>query len=586
MSSLDTLLARAASSVLYPTPAQQEILERLGRLRARLEEGLLRVAVLGQFKRGKSTLLNAFLGDPILPTGVTPVTAIPTFIKAGPKTAARITFKTGKEPLVISDEAIIPAILEQHISETENPRNRLGVESVEIEARSKFLDQGIVLVDTPGIGSTFIHNTKAAESILTECDVAVFVVSTDPPITEAEVSYLGKVQELIPKIFFALNKIDLLDFRERGIAEHFLANVLREQPNIPQPVRIFCVSARHGLQAKQTKDSEALAASGIQHLEQVLAGELAREKRAIVFATGRQRSISLTSELLFQSELEHKALLMPEELLIEKTAIFESSVSKFESERQSLSDFLSIDRKRLLQELERETDRLWKSAQKEVCQFVSEITAQPFDEKDARGKIAAMLSQYFEQALHQSVDLFRTTLTERLAVHQERAGALINHVRQTAADLMEISVTLPTSEEAFEVKREPYWVAPEPSVSLLDVSASAMARIMPKSVREKRARDRLADNAEKAVLRNVANLDWAMRENLEDAFRRFDFSLTEQLDCVLRATRQALELAIEHRTMKAQEMDEQIQKSARSITLLTNIMGELQTIGLDLPQEA
>ncbi len=554
-------------------------------MRARLEEGLLRVAVLGQFKRGKSTLLNAFLGAPLLPTGVTPVTAIPTFIKAGPKTTARITFKTRKETLVISDEAIIPAILEQHISETENPRNSLGVQSVEIEARSKFLDQGIVLVDTPGIGSTFLHNTKAAESILTECDAAVFVVSPDPPITEAEVSYLGRVQELIPKIFFALNKIDLLDFRERGIAEHFLANVLKEQPNITQPVRIFCVSARHGLQAKQDSDPQALAASGLQHLEQVLAEELAREKRTLVLAIGRQRSISLIGELLFQSALEHKALLMPHEVLKQKAAIFDSSVSKFESERQSLSDFLSIDRKRLLQELERETERLWKSAQKEVCKFVSEITAQPFEEKDARGQIAVMLSQYFEQALHQSVDLFRATLSERLAVHQERAGALINHVRQTAADLMEIPITLLKSEEAFEVKREPYWVAPEPSVSLLDISASAMARLMPKSVRQKWARDQLAADADRAVLRNVANLDWAIRENVEDSFRRFEFSLIEQLDSVLMATRQAMELAVVHRTTKAEEMDEQVKQSACSIAALTTIIRELQSNGLNLPQE-
>jgi GTPase Era involved in 16S rRNA processing len=273
MASLDNLLARATSLVPSPTAGQREILEKLSRLQARLEEGLLRVAVLGQFKRGKSMLLNALLGVPLLPVGVTPVTAIPTFIKAGPKTTARITFKDGKESLLISAEAEIPAILDQHISETENPRNRLGVESVELEVRSKFLDQGIVLVDTPGVGSTFLHNTQAAEAILTECDVAVLVVSTDPPITEAEVSYLGKVQELIPKIFFALNKVDLLDFREMGIAEHFLANVLKEQPTIAPPVRIYCISARQGLQAKQDKDPQALAASGIQHLEKVLAEE-------------------------------------------------------------------------------------------------------------------------------------------------------------------------------------------------------------------------------------------------------------------------------------------------------------------------
>jgi len=326
------------------------------------------VAVLGQFKRGKSTLLNALLEVPLLPTGVTPVAAIATFIKAGPKTSARITFKDGKEPFLIATAAEIPAILERYISETENPRNRLKVESVEIEVRSEFLDQGIVFVDTPGVGSTFLHNTQTAEAVLTECDAAVFVISADPPITEVEVDYLVKVQEFISKIFFAMNKVDLLDSHERGIAERFLADVLKDHPNLAQPFRIFCVSAKQGLQAKQEGDSQALAASGILQLEQVLAGELAREKRAIVFATGRQRSVSLVSELLFQSELEDKALLMPLEDLKEKTLTFESSVALFESERQSLSDVLSIDRKRLLLGLETETDRLWKEAQREMRQ--------------------------------------------------------------------------------------------------------------------------------------------------------------------------------------------------------------------------
>ena len=78
--SLDELLARAISSTPGSSEAQQRILEKLGDLGTRFEEGRLRVAVIGQFKRGKSTLLNALLGAPLLPTGVTPVTAISTFI--------------------------------------------------------------------------------------------------------------------------------------------------------------------------------------------------------------------------------------------------------------------------------------------------------------------------------------------------------------------------------------------------------------------------------------------------------------------------------------------------------------------------
>ena len=329
MASLGFLLARAASSVANPTSAQRQILERLSRLQARLDEGLLRVAMLGQFKRGKSTLLNALLGAPAVPIGVTPVTAIPTFIKAGPKAAARITFQDGKEPLVTSVAGEIPGVLERYISEVKNPHNRFNVEIVEIEVRSEFLDHGIVLIDTPGVGSTFVQNTRAAEAVLTECDAAVFVVSPDPPITEAEVSYLSKVQELIPKIFFALNRVDLLDSQERSTAERFLADVLKEQPIVPQPFRIFSISAKQGLQAKLNRDSQALVARGFELLEQIFAGELAREKREIVFATGRMRSISLVGELLFQSKLEHKALLMPEEDLKQKAGTFESSVARF-----------------------------------------------------------------------------------------------------------------------------------------------------------------------------------------------------------------------------------------------------------------
>ena len=150
---------------------------------------------------------------------------------------------------------------------------------------------------------------------------------------------------------------------------------------------------------------------------------------------------------------------------------------------------------------------------------------------------------------------------------------------------MEISVTLPRSDDAFEASREPYWVAPEPSVSLLDMSASAIDRLMPKGIREKRVRDQLAADAEKAVLRNLSNLDWAIRANLEDAFRRFESSLAEQLGHVLHATRQAMQLAIERRTTRAEEMDEYVKESARSIASLTNIMSELQTTRSDLPQE-
>ena len=123
------------------------------------------------------------------------------------------------------------------------------------------------------------------------------------------------MQRLIPKVYFVLNKVDLLSPEERDVALSFLAKVLDDKLGPGRRPRIFPVSARAGLSAKQAGNGDALAASGILELEETLASELASEERAIAFATGRSRAASLVGELLYRRQLEHKALMMPEQAL-------------------------------------------------------------------------------------------------------------------------------------------------------------------------------------------------------------------------------------------------------------------------------
>ena len=126
-SPLSLLLTKAESSLPDPTPAQREILARLKGVQARIEEGRLRVAVLGQFKRGKSTLLNALLGTSLLPTGITPVTAIPTFIRAASSPSIRVEFEDPRESLHSREESDFRSVLARYVSEVENPDNRAKV---------------------------------------------------------------------------------------------------------------------------------------------------------------------------------------------------------------------------------------------------------------------------------------------------------------------------------------------------------------------------------------------------------------------------------------------------------------------------
>ncbi len=524
----------------------------------------------------KSTLLNALLGLPLLPSGVIPVTAIPTFVGAGAEAKARITFSDGKAASEFSGEADIRSALEQHISEAQNPWNCLKVEKVEIEFASDFLKRGVMAIDTPGVGSTFLHNTETAGAVLGECDAALFVLSADPPITEVEVKYLRDVQKLIPKIFFILNKVDLLDASEKALAEKFLADVLAEQAGISPPVRIFCVSARRGLRAKQEANATLLAESGIKRLQDVLADELAREKRAIVQSVVRMRAAALVEELLFQGELEHKALLLPQDELKRKAAIFEDSASGFENERQSLSDIMAIDRSRLLKELNEETDLLWQKTQSDIGELLETISARHMEEKEARGQLAAALTQRFEEAFPAFIEVFKAKLQERLAVHRERADALLRLVRQTAANLMDIAVSLPRSEEAFEVKRTPYWVAAEATVSLIVLSKGALSSLMPKRMRDRQLYRNLAADAGKAVVNNISNLEWAVKRNVEDAFVHIEGALSGQLDKALRMTREAFQLALERHAARSEAIGSYVREAEELLAVLRKILADLQ----------
>jgi predicted GTPase len=185
--------------------SQSPLLGRLRVLRRRLEHERLQLAVLGQFKRGKSTFINALLGADVLPTAVIPLTAVATFIAWRREPLVVVHFKDNARSEEFSPQttAEIRDILFRFVAEEANPENRLGVERVELFYPADILAHGTVIIDTPGVGSTLRHNTEAALRVLPECDAAFFVVSADPPITEAELEYLSRLKAKMARVFFS-----------------------------------------------------------------------------------------------------------------------------------------------------------------------------------------------------------------------------------------------------------------------------------------------------------------------------------------------------------------------------------------------
>lgn len=193
------------------------------------------VACVGQFKRGKSTLINALVGTPVLPTGVAPVTAIPTVVRYG-ETAARV--KRAREDWV----PVAPGELAAWVTEAGNPSNRKGVAGVEVFVPSPLLATGMCLVDTPGLGSIVEANTRATREFVPHIDAALVVLGADPPISRDELDLVGEVAGQAGRLVFVLNKADRLAPADRREAVAFTERVLCERLG-PLASRLFEVSA-------------------------------------------------------------------------------------------------------------------------------------------------------------------------------------------------------------------------------------------------------------------------------------------------------------------------------------------------------
>lgn len=557
--------------------------ERLLSLRTRLEEGRFHLAVLGQFKRGKSTLLNAFLGEALLPTSVVPLTAIPTFVEYGPEVRIRVRYldeRPAKEFAGKTPEEFA-GILEGFVTEEGNPKNRHGVLQVEIFHPAPILQHGVVLIDTPGIGSTFTHNTEATLNFLPQCDAALFVVSADPPLTEVEAEFLKSVRSRVSRLFFIFNKMDYLSETEKEAALAFFRKVLAEKLQVTDGQPIFCVSSRRGLDAKLFGDDGLWTQSGLNEVEDHLICFLVSEKaNALREALGR-RVRDILEDLVMRLRLEIRSLQLPLDDLEKRLQVFEKELKNAERQRIAAQDLLAGDRKRTLESLEEQAEAL---RQKSADHLESVVEASFSAMKDSEMNEAIVLdaladevTSFFQSSAEEVSQRFGRHVSETLHPHQERADELIELIRRAAAELFEIPYHAPESSEAFEMKRRPYWVLRKrvPSLPIV-VPEEAIDKLLPAALRINRLKKRLTRQIDALVRQNVENLRWATLQNLNDAIRRFGLTLDQRFQETIAATHGAIHAAYVKRKEHAEAITEDVLKLETAATDLAKIIAELQ----------
>lgn len=231
-------LARRLASLSSDWP---ELAKRAERLAERVATQQFHIAVLGEFKRGKSTLVNALIGRPLLPSGVVPLTNVATEVHFG-STTTTVVFADGRRETISADD------VSDYVTERGNPANIREVDRVEVGVIADFGVPGLVLVDTPEIASVNEHNTTAAQAALADCDAAVLVLSVDSPLSHDELGVLAELRERRVKIFVVLNKADHLIGDDLDQVRAFVAEHLRRV--LDEPIEPYCISARSALEGR------------------------------------------------------------------------------------------------------------------------------------------------------------------------------------------------------------------------------------------------------------------------------------------------------------------------------------------------
>jgi GTP-binding protein EngB required for normal cell division len=203
------------------------------------QERVLRIAILGRFKAGKSSFLNHLLGRELLPVGVVPVTSVVTEIGYGPEETATVHFLDGTWEEVSVDS------IRSYVTESENPENRKQVSLVEVELPALKHLRNIRFVDTPGLESVFTHNTDTSLSWLPRVGLALVAIGIDPPLSERDVALIRNLYQYTPHVSVLLTKVDGLNERELEEVEAFVNEQLKRHLNPPPRVLPYSVRSGH-----------------------------------------------------------------------------------------------------------------------------------------------------------------------------------------------------------------------------------------------------------------------------------------------------------------------------------------------------
>lgn len=308
-----------------------ETTERISSVIQRVEEDVFRIAVVGEFKRGKSTLINALLGKEILPADVLPCSATLNRVTYGLTPSVRLVFKPDEHGDTREDVIAIDQLADYVTKLTPDSEERSAqLQEAVVHYPIKYCKDKADIIDTPGLNDDAAM-TDVTMSVLPHVDAALLVILAQAPFAGSEAAFLNRMlSQDIGRVIFVVNRMDeirrprdrkrilevvrarIKDAVQRRAVEQFGEGTPELEAflaRVGEP-KVFGVSGGLALDAKLEDDAELLDESGFPVFEQALEQFLTTERGAITLTIMTDAATSGAAKLLRQAALRQAALEM------------------------------------------------------------------------------------------------------------------------------------------------------------------------------------------------------------------------------------------------------------------------------------
>ncbi|MCW5908729.1 MAG: dynamin family protein [Chitinophagales bacterium] len=530
--------------------ATDDFFQEAAELSTKLSTGKFYLVVVGIFKRGKSTLINALLGKPLAPVAVTPLTAIVTLFEYG-KPSAEIYFTTGEKKTVgVSN-------VEEYISEEKNPDNAKNVSLVKIFDDNPLL-QNITLVDTPGIGSVLEHNTKATYSFVPKIDAALFVLSADTPMSKQDAEFLRELKSAVPKIIYLLNKADLLSPNElQKMLAYNKQTIQTVLANGNESIELLVVSAKQFSDNGNTESHIPLLKNKIEQLATI-------EKDELIFQSGLSRFKSLTAQLETLLKLKLEALQSPVQQLEEKRAALQQATATMFTNKDEFDILIKGRIKQLQTRIEAEVNKESRTIQQQMQLQLGEQSEIIMQQLRQNGSNSVQLAwsknivAQFEKLQAKLETDTRSTFKSLLEHYSSQSQTFVNELSKNLSALMGFDFNLLIGNFDLNVYSSFYFHT-QANVSVPDLEKNFLYRLLPASLVKQKVMDGMRKSVDEIIVANTAGMIYDLTYRIQESFRKFSYDLNIKLQLLLKNMEQIIAQTLEEKSKTEINQETEIQ---------------------------